>query len=523
MRDIGNKEAVRTALTDPVCGLEAAADTRHRHEHAGHTYRFCSERCQQKFRQDPDRYLARRQPEDRAAATAAAVFTCPMHPEVRQQGPGSCPKCGMALEPATAPSPAAGITEYVCPMHPEVVQDHPGNCPKCGMTLEPRTVPAEEDTGELKAMTLRFWVSTVLAIPIFLSAMLAEFRPETIAALIEPRQRQWLEMLLATPVVWWGGWIFFTRGWRSIATRSLNMFTLIGLGVGVAWTYSVVATALPGIFPQSVFNEMGVVPVYFEAAAVITALVLLGQVLELRARSQTNAAIKMLLGLAPKTARIVRDGGAEEDIPLEQVQPGDTLRVRPGEKIPVDGTVMDGASHVDESMVTGEPVPVSKTAGERLIGATVNGTGSLLMKAEKVGADTLLAQIVNMVAEAQRSRAPIQKLVDIVSGYFVPAVVMIAIITFVVWGDVGTGAAPCPRGNQRGGRTDHRLSLCAGSRDANVHHGRHRQGRDGWRADQERRGAGDHAQGRHAGGRQDRYADRRQAETCRRGYGERLR
>ncbi len=422
-------------VADPVCGMEVAADATHRYEHAGNVYRFCSERCLQKFRQAPDKYLSGAPSKKMSGApAAAAVYTCPMHPEVRQQGPGSCPKCGMTLEPASAPVAAARETEYVCPMHPEVVRDHPGNCPKCGMTLEPRTVTAAEDTRELDAITLRFWVSTALAIPTFFSATMAEFRPEAIAVWIEPHYRQWLEMALATPVVWWGGWIFFTRGWQSLRTRNLNMFTLIALGVGVAWTYSVVAAVFPGVFPQSVFNEMGVVPVYFEAAAVITALVLLGQVLELRARSQTNAAIKLLLGLSPKTARIVRDNGAEEDIPLGHVQPGDTLRVRPGEKIPVDGTVTEGASYVDESMVTGEPVPVPKSAGERLIGATVNGTGSLLMKAEKVGADTLLSQIVKMVAEAQRSRAPIQKLVDIVSGYFVPAVVLVAVITMIVWG-----------------------------------------------------------------------------------------
>lgn len=361
------------------------------------------------------------------------VYTCPMHPEVRQNGPGACPKCGMALEPATAAPPTAAV-EYTCPMHPEVVSDKPGNCPKCGMTLEPRGVAIKEDTRELDDMTRRFWLSAVLAVPVFLSAMAAEFWPELAAEIIAPRWRQWLEMALATPVVVWGGWIFYVRAWQSVVKRSLNMFTLIGLGVAVAWLYSMVAALAPGIFPRSVFNAMGVVPVYFEAAAVITALVLLGQVLELRARSQTNAAIKMLLGLAPNTARIVRDDGTEEDIPLQHVQVGDTLRVRPGEKVPVDGTVLRGQSHVDESMVTGEPVPVSKTDGERLIGATVNGTGSLLMRAERVGADTLLAQIVHMVSEAQRSRAPIQKLVDIVSGYFVPAVVLIAIGTFIVWG-----------------------------------------------------------------------------------------
>ncbi|HEY9097619.1 MAG TPA: copper-translocating P-type ATPase [Thiobacillus sp.] len=361
------------------------------------------------------------------------IYTCPMHPEVQQAGPGACPKCGMALEPMGVPA-AVAKTEYTCPMHPEVVQDHPGSCPKCGMALEPRTVTVEEDDAELRDMSRRFWFSTILAIPVFISAMGAEFWPDTFAEFISPRNRQWLEMLLATPVVLWGGWPFFVRGWRSVVTWNLNMFTLIGLGVAVAWGYSMVAMGMPGIFPLSVFNEMGVVPVYFEAAAVITTLVLLGQVLELRARSQTNAAIKLLLGLAPKTARIVRDDGREEDIPLDQVQPGDQLRIRPGEKIPVDGTVIEGMSHVDESMVTGEPIPVEKHADTKVIGATVNGTGSLLMAAEKVGAETLLAQIVQMVAEAQRSRAPIQKLADVVSGYFVPAVVIVALITFGVWG-----------------------------------------------------------------------------------------
>jgi len=337
------------------------------------------------------------------------------------------------LEPMGVPAPAAK-TEYTCPMHPEVVQDYPGNCPKCGMALEPRTVAAEKDDAELRDMTRHFRASTVLAIPVLFSAMGAEFWPDLFAEIIQPRTRQWLELLLATPVVLWGGWPFFVRGWRSLVTRNLNMFTLIGLGVAVAWGYSMVAALAPWLFPRAVFNAMGVVPVYFEAAAVITALVLLGQVLELRARSQTNAAIKLLLGLAPKTARIVREDGREEDIPLEQVQPGDRLRIRPGEKIPVDGAVVDGMSHVDESMVTGEPIPVEKRAGAKVIGATVNGTGGLLMTAEKVGSETLLAQIVHMVAEAQRSRAPIQKLADVVSGYFVPVVIIAAVITFLVWG-----------------------------------------------------------------------------------------
>jgi Cu+-exporting ATPase len=360
------------------------------------------------------------------------TYTCPMHPEIVQDHPGDCPKCGMALESVTPPVPSAK-TQYTCPMHPEIVRDEPGDCPKCGMALEPVTVEAEEDNTELRDMSRRFWFSLVLALPVLISAMGAEFWPEQMADIIEPRVRQWVELVLATPVILWGGWIFYERAWKSIVTLNLNMFTLIGLGVSVAWLYSVIAVVFPGIFPETVFNEFGVVPVYFEAAAVITTLILLGQVLELRARSQTNAAIKLLLGLAPKTARLIKDDGTEDDIPLEHVQIGNKLRVRPGEKVPVDGTVIDGHSSVDESMVTGEPIPVSKREGDKLIGATVNGSGSLSMKAERVGSDTLLAQIVHMVAEAQRSRAPIQRLVDIVAGYFVPAVVVIAIITFIVW------------------------------------------------------------------------------------------
>jgi Cu+-exporting ATPase len=318
-------------------------------------------------------------------------------------------------------------------MHPEIVQDHPGTCPKCGMALEPRTVTIEEENPELIDMSRRFRISAILAIPVFLLAMIADLVPAWLPQGLSMGAVQWIEFVLATPVVLWGGWPFFVRGWQSVKTWNLNMFTLIGLGVAVAWTYSVVALLVPQLFPPIMQMEGGLVHVYFEAAAVITALVLLGQVLELRARSRTNAAIQMLLGLAPNTARIVRSDGREEDIPLERVQSGDVLRVRPGEKIPVDGTVTEGDSSVDESMVTGEPIPVEKTSGDRLIGATVNGTGSLLMRAEKVGADTLLSQIVNMVAEAQRSRAPIQKLADLVAGYFVPAVVLIAAIAFVVW------------------------------------------------------------------------------------------
>jgi len=339
----------------------------------------------------------------------------------------------MALELMTMPL-AATRTEYTCPMHPEIVQDHPGTCPKCGMALEPRTIALEEDTRELDDMTRRFRVSSLLALPVFLLAMTADLAPAWLSDALSLRAVQWIEFALATPVVLWGGWPFFVRGWQSVVSWNLNMFTLIGLGVTVAWTYSVVALLFPQLFPPTMQHAGGTVPVYFEAAAVITALVLLGQVLELRARSQTNAAIRLLLGLAPNSARIVRDNGTEQDIPLEQVQPGNILRVRPGEKIPVDGVVTEGSSAVDESMVTGEPIPVEKSAGEKLIGATVNGTGSLLMQAEKVGTDTLLAQIVRMVSEAQRSRAPIQKLADVVAGYFVPTVVIVAVITLLVWG-----------------------------------------------------------------------------------------
>ncbi|MEA3411910.1 MAG: heavy metal translocating P-type ATPase [Pseudomonadota bacterium] len=384
-------------LTDPVCGMEVTEDSAFHVDHAGGAYRFCSDRCRLKFQDDPQRYL---NPVEGDAATANG----------------------------------SGPLEYTCPMHPEIVRVEPGSCPKCGMALEPRTVTTQEENPELIDMTRRFRLSTVLAVPVFVLAMVADLAPDLLPEGLSMRAVQWIEFALATPVVLWGGWPFFVRGWQSVVSWNLNMFTLIGLGVSVAWTYSVVALVFPGIFPLVMQREGGTVPVYFEAAAVITALVLLGQVLELRARSRTNAAIQMLLGLAPNTARIVRDDGTEEDIPLERVQPGDKLRVRPGEKVPVDGTVVDGRSAVDESMVTGEPLPVMKTAGGKVIGATVNGTGSLLMRAERVGADTLLARIVDMVAEAQRSRAPIQKLADVVAGWFVPTVVVIAVVAFVVWG-----------------------------------------------------------------------------------------
>ena len=383
-------------LKDPVCGMTVKPDSRLRHEYEGHTYLFCSEKCLVKFRAAP------------------ASYTHPAAPPVE-------------------PVPARAGTIYTCPMHPEIQQPTPGACPKCGMALEPMDYTAEQDNSELDDMTRRLWISTALALPLFVMAMIADLWPAISQQWISYSSLHWVEFLLATPVVLWGGWPFFQRGWASLVNRHLNMFTLIALGVGVAWLYSVIGTFLPSIFPAALRREDGTLPIYFEAAAVITALVLLGQVLELRARSRTNSAIKLLLGLAPKTARIVRSNNNEEDIPLEHVQVGDILRVRPGEKIPVDGQVVEGRSAIDEAMVTGEPIPVEKQQGDHLIGATVNGTGGLLMRAEKVGADTLLAQIVHMVGAAQRSRAPIQRLADKVSGYFVPAVVLVALLAFAGW------------------------------------------------------------------------------------------
>ena len=365
------------------------------------------------------------------------TYTCPMHPEIRQPDPGTCPKCGMALEPV-APATPAQHTEYVCPMHPEVVRDGPGTCPICGMALEPRLASAEEGPSpELVDMSRRFWISLAITLPLLVAAMGDYLPGRPLERLASPRTLAWLELVLATPVVLWGAWPFFVRFWQSLVNRSLNMFTLIGLGIAVAYLYSVVGTVLPGLFPAGFRDASGQVAVYFEAAAVITVLVLLGQVLELRARSQTSSAIQALLGLAPKTARRIDAGGSERDVPLDEVVAGDRLRVRPGEKVPVDGVVLEGTSAVDESLVTGEPMPVEKGPGARLIGATINGTGSLVMRAEKVGAETLLAQIVRMVSEAQRSRAPVQKLADVVAGYFVPIVVGVAVLTFAVWALAG--------------------------------------------------------------------------------------
>jgi Cu+-exporting ATPase len=349
------------------------------------------------------------------------------------------PAHGMSIEPTKQKDSAS---EYICSMHPQIVRNAPGNCPICGMTLEPRAVSATDEANpELRRMTLRFWVSTALTLPVLVVSMSEPLAGNPLHQLASPRFWTWFELILATPVVLWGGWPFFVRGWQSIVNRGLNMFTLISLGLAVSYGYSLVAAVLPGMFPVTFRDAGGGVAVYFEAAAVITTLVLLGQVLELKARSQTGAAIKALLGLAPKTARVIADNGSETDEPLDQVKVGFRLRVRPGEKIPVDGVVLEGASSVDESMITGEPIPVEKKTGDRVTGATVNANGSLQIRAERVGADTLLAHIVRMVSEAQRSRAPIQKLADKVAGYFVPAVVSAAALTFIVWSFAG----PSPR------------------------------------------------------------------------------
>ena len=419
---------------------------KHRRQHAGQTYSFCCQGCAEKFQADPLKYLAPR-PVTSVIHIApakpqapAANYVCPMCPEVRQSKSGPCPSCGMSLEPEMPMASTAG-TEYTCPMHPQIVRSGPGTCPICGMALELRTVTAkEEDNPELRDMTRRFWVGVALTVPLLVIAMADMLPSMPVQHALPGGWLPWIELLLASPVVLWGGWSFFQRGWASIINRSTNMFTLIAMGTGVAYLFSLVATLTPGIFPEAFRDMTGRPPVYFEAAAAIVTLVLLGQVLELRARSQTGAAIRALLGLSPKTARILRDG-VEEDIPLDQVKVGDRLRVRPGEKVPVDGVVLEGTSSVDESMISGEPIPVEKLPGSRIVGATVNGTGSFVMRAERVGSETLLARIVQMVSQAQRSRAPIQRLADRVAGWFVPAVIGIAVLTFIVWSFLG----PQPR------------------------------------------------------------------------------
>jgi Cu+-exporting ATPase len=395
---------------DPVCGMTVAMDRSLRETHEGVSYVFCSAGCRERFRQDPAKYT-------RKTVEHAAVA------------------------PPASPPPE-GRVEWTCPMHPEIVRAEPGTCPICGMALEPRTISATEtENPELTDMRRRLLVSAVFSVPLVVIAMGHLIPGRPLEALLSHEVRRWLELALATPVALWGGWPFFVRGWQSIVRRSLNMFTLIGLGVAVAYGFSVVATLFPQLFPPSFRDSSGQVGVYFEAAAVIVTLVLVGQVLELKARGRTSAAIRALLGLAPKTARRVHDDGRDEDVPLAEVKPGDRLRVRPGEKLPVDGRVVEGRSAVDESLITGEPLPVEKLPGDRVIGATVNGTGTFVMRAERVGSESLLGQIVRLVADAQRSRAPIQKLADRVSAYFVPAVVAIAVVSFVVWAVAG----PPPR------------------------------------------------------------------------------
>ena len=389
---------------DPVCGMTVdPATARHRVEHGGHRYVFCSARCREKFTAQPGRYIT--SPQSRG------------------------------------PAAAAGETLWTCPMHPQIVRKEPGNCPICGMALEPMTPGGETENRELRDLTRRFWAGVGFSVPLVVIATAAHFDQAALDAYLSPRVAVWVQLILGTPAVLWGGWPFFERGWASVVNRRLNMFTLIALGTGVAYVYSLVAALVPGIFPASFRDPDGQVPLYFEAAAVIVTLVLLGQVLELRARSQTSSAIRALLDLAPKRARRLREDGSDEDVPLEDVVSGDRLRVRPGEKVPVDGVVLEGRSAVDESMITGEPVPAEKNPGDKVTGATVNTTGSFVMRAERVVSDTLLAQIVAMVAEAQRSRAPIQKLVDTISAWFVPSVVVIALATFVVWSIFGPAPA----------------------------------------------------------------------------------
>ncbi|MFZ0143620.1 MAG: heavy metal translocating P-type ATPase [Candidatus Sulfotelmatobacter sp.] len=453
---------------DPVCGMNVnPATAKHAYAHAGTNYHFCCAGCAEKFKTDPAKYLtvppARAsglvtlgaakaapltghrlgplEPEPaRQTPAAGPAYVCPMCSEVREAKPGACPSCGMALEPDVPL--ASSRTEYTCPMHPEIVRPAPGACPICGMALEPRTVTASaEENPELRDMTRRFWVSLALTVPLILLDMYHMMGGLGAQATSKSGSLSWTELMLATPVVLWGGWPFFQRFWRSLVNHSPNMFTLIGMGTGVAYAYSVIATVAPQIFPESLRGVGGYPDVYFEAAAAITTLVLLGQVVELRARSRTSAAIRALLDLTPQTARLLDPDGSEKDIPLAQVKPGDRLRVRPGEKIPVDGVLLEGRSTVDESMITGESIPVEKLPESKVIGATINGTGSFVMRAERVGSDTLLARIVQLVGQAQRSRAPIQRLADRVAKWFVPIVVAVAVITFLAWSFFG----PQPR------------------------------------------------------------------------------
>ena len=421
--------------TDPICGMQVDEGTDLTAERDGQTFHFCSDHCRQKFiaqeevEQKPS-CCHEHEPTRQDQGQKTSQYVCPMCEGVESDKPGSCPKCGMALEPAQ-PQRRQKKTIYTCPMHPEIEEAGPGTCPKCGMELEPKYIDAEEeDDSELRNMTMRFWVSLALSLPVFLIAMLPMIGVP-VDMWLGHTLHVWLQLALSTPVVLWAGWPFFVRGFRSIVTWNLNMFTLIAIGTGAAYLYSLFAVLFPDLLPDDL-KVNGHVEVYFEASAVIITLVLLGQVLELRARRRTGSAIRELLSLAPPTARVVRDGD-EQEVSLDEVQSGDILRVRPGEKIPVDGKVTEGKSSIDESMITGEPLPVQKESGEQVIGGTVNQTGSFLMEAEKVGEDTVLSQIVHMVADAQRSRAPIQRIADVVASYFVPAVVLAAIVTFIAW------------------------------------------------------------------------------------------
>jgi P-type Cu+ transporter len=502
MEKVNVQEPGADTAIDPVCGMKVAmATARFKAEHAGQEYFFCGAGCLAKFQANPVGVLASgpkgmgsgvvgaaavgsaaagglvsigTAPTSKPSAPYlskqylsklrdARTYVCAMCAEVRQIGPGPCPKCGMALEPES-PLPGAAKTEYTCPMHPEIVRSEPGSCPICGMALEPRTVTLEEKNPELRDMTRRFWIGAALTAPLLAIAMASMIWPAAFMGGIGFHRGDvigvtpwssilpWFELILATPVVLWCGWPFFQRGWASIVNRSTNMFTLIAMGTGVAYVYSVIATVFPQVFPASFRTPLptvhGIDPssprmmgghpdVYFEAAAAIVTLVLLGQVLELRARSRTSSAIRALLDLSPKMARLIEADGSERDIPLADVNVGDKLRVRPGEKIPADGIVLEGSSAVDESMITGESMPVEKTSGARVIGATVNSTGALVMRAERVGSETMLAQIVRLVSQAQRTRAPIQRLADRVAGWFVPAVIAAAVVTFIVWAAFG--------------------------------------------------------------------------------------
>ena len=467
--------AAGAGVFDPVCGMTVDPETsKHRSDYRGFTYYFCSAGCRTKFAAAPEQYLDKMNPKPHHAdVPEGTVYTCPMHPQIRQIGPGSCPICGMALEPDL------------------VSLDDPPN-------------------PELADMTRRFWMGLALALPVVVLEMGGHLVGSH--GWIDQNLSNWIQLAFAAPVVLWAGWPFFVRGWQSLVTRNLNMFTLIAMGVGVAFAYSVVATVAPGIFPPAFRSHDGAVAVYFEAAAVITVLVLLGQVLELRAREATSGAIKALLDLAPKTARVVDENGADHEVPLNSLSVGDKLRVRPGEKVPVDGVIIEGRSSLDESLVTGESMPVTKEAGAKVIAGTLNQSGGFVMRAEKVGRDTLLSQIVQMVAQAQRSRAPIQRLADQVAGWFVPTVIVVALLAFGAWALFG----PEPRlafGLVAAVSVLIIACPCAlGLATTDVDHGRRRTRCSGRRPDQECRSSRTHGKGRHAGRRQDGNADRRQAE-----------